>query len=66
MVNASTDDSECHAREDVSIVSLARVEGLALVGDSIKGGTRGKDSPAFSVVITVLGGTLSLGEEEVR
>lgn len=61
MVNAGADDAQSHAGEDVSVVALAGMEGLAIKSDGAEGGARRKHGTALSVLVAVLGSALSLG-----
>lgn len=59
-MNSGANDAERHSREDVSVVALPRVEGLALVGDGQEGRAAGEHDLTLGVLIRLLGGALGL------
>ena len=48
VVHAGGDDAQRHAGEDVGVVALARVQGLAVDGDRRERRARGEHGPALS------------------
>ncbi len=53
MVDAGSNDGQRHARENVSVVTLARVESLAIVSDGQERRTTGKNGSSLQIEISI-------------
>lgn len=60
VAHAGANDAKRHSREDVGVVALSRVEGLALVGDGREGRAAGEHGLALGIFVGLLGGALGL------